>query len=251
MNVYVMGVFSLIVAVVLLSTLFSLLRKQDFSSPSSKEYKDSKSMSVLQRIFLGYGTNLNLTKHLALVSLFLFILVGCKDKKVIPPPIVLVESSKVDNVELFGEYVGRLTAFRNVEVRARVDGFIQEMTFEQGKSVTKGDLLYVIDPTVYQAKYEYAKAVLKKSEAEYLKAKRDEARLRPLYKENAVSQLDLDNATAQTEVALANVAMSKATLQEAETELSYTQVRAPISGYISESKVFIGSLVGSDRKSVV
>ncbi len=251
MNVYVMGVFSLIVAVVLLSTLFSLLRKQDFSSPSSKEYKDSKSMSVLQRIFLGYGTNLNLTKCLALVSLFLFILVGCKDKKVIPPPIVLVESSKVDNVELFGEYVGRLTAFRNVEVRARVDGFIQEMTFEQGKSVTKGDLLYVIDPTVYQAKYEYAKAVLKKSEAEYLKAKRDEARLRPLYKENAVSQLDLDNATAQTEVALANVAMSKATLQEAETELSYTQVRAPISGYISESKVFIGSLVGSKGESLL
>ena len=178
-------------------------------------------------------------------------LVGCSDEKVILPPIVQVQVSEIDDIELFGEYVGRLTAFRNVEVRARVDGFIQEMTFAQGKSVTKGDLLYVIDPTVYLAKYEYAKAVLKKSQAEYLKAKRDEARLHLLYKENAVSQLDLDNATAQTEVARANEAMSRATLQEAEAEFSYTKVRAPISGYITESKVFIGSLVGSKGESLL
>ncbi len=200
---------------------------------------------------LGHTNKKSVAKHFALSCLFLLALVGCDDNKVIPPPIVQVELSKVDNIELFGEYVGRLTAFRNVEVRARVDGFIQEMTFAQGKTVTKGDLLYVIDPTVYQAKYEYAKAVLKKSQAEYLKTQRDEARLHPLYKENAVSRLDLDNATAQTEVALANVAMSKAGLQEAEAEFSYTKVRAPISGYITESKVFIGSLVGSKGESLL
>ena len=193
----------------------------------------------------------DLARYSALCSLCLLVLVGCSDKKMIPPPIVQVQYSEVDNIELFGEYVGRLTAFRNVEVRARVDGFIQEMTFAQGKTVTKGDLLYVIDPTVYQAKFEYAKAVLKKSQAEYLKAQRDEARLRPLYKENAVSQLDLDNATAQTEVARANEAMSRAALQEAEAEFSYTKVRAPISGYITESKVFIGSLVGSKGESLL
>ena len=193
----------------------------------------------------------NITRLLALSSFSLLALVSCGDNNEIPRPIVQVQMSEIDDVELFGEYVGRLTAFRNVEVRARVDGFIQEMTFDQGKRVTKGDLLYVIDPTVYRAKYEYAKAVLKKSEAEYLKAKRDEARLHPLYKENAASQLDLDNAIAQTEVAFANVAMSKATLQEAETEFSYTRVRAPISGYITESKVFIGSLVGSKGESLL
>ncbi len=178
-------------------------------------------------------------------------IISCNDQKELPPPIVQVQLAETDNVELFGNYVGRLTAFRNVEIRARVDGFIEEMTFEQGKAVTKGDLLYVIDPTIYQAKFEYAKAVLKKAEAEYLKAKRDEARLRPLYLENAASQLDLDYAISQTEVGLANVAMSKANLQQAETELSYTRVRAPISGYITESKVFIGSLVGSKGESLL
>ncbi len=200
---------------------------------------------------LGSTNKLSKAKMFAMLSLFVLTLVGCKDKKEIPRPIVMVQLSEIDDIELFSEYVGRLTAFRNVEVRARVDGFIQEMTFEQGTFVNKGDLLYVIDPTVYQAKFEYAKAVLKKSEAEYLKAKRDEERLRPLYKENAVSQLDLDNAVAQTEVAFANVAMSKATLQEAETEFSYTMVRAPISGYITESKVYIGSLVGSKGESLL
>ena len=208
-------------------------------------------MKIRMRNFFKHKGSTNIAKLFAMFCLSLLVLVSCNDKKVLPRPIVQVQLSEIDDVELFGEYVGQLTAFRNVEVRARVDGFIQEMTFEQGKIVTKGDLLYVIDPTVYQAKYEYAKAVLKKSEAEHLKAKRDEARLRPLYRENAASQLDLDNATAQTEVSLANVAMSKATLQEAETELSYTRVRAPISGYITESKVFIGSLVGSKGESLL
>lgn len=111
--------------------------------------------------------------------------------------------------------------------------------------------MFIINPDLYKARADKAAAQLKKDEAQELKTGRDVERLRPLYEQNAASQLDLDNAIAAYESAKANVAMSKADLAQAEMELGYTTVRSPISGYISERHADIGTLVGPGSKSLL
>ena len=109
----------------------------------------------------------------------------------------------------------------------------------------------MINQDQYRAKADKARAQLKKDEAQALKAKRDLERIRPLYAQNAASQLDLDNAQAAYETAEASVAMSQADLDQAELELGYTLVRSPLSGHISERNVDLGTLVGPGGKSLL
>lgn len=153
------------------------------------------------------------------------------------------------NVEIYGEYVGHIRAQQFVEVHARVEGYLERMLFAEGTYVKKGQVLFVIDPRQYRAKVDKASAQLKKDEAQARKAQHDLERIRPLYKQNAASQLDLDNAVAAYESAKASVAMSKADLSQAQLELEYTVVRAPISGNIGERFVDLGTLVGTGGKS--
>lgn len=153
------------------------------------------------------------------------------------------------NVEIYGEYVGHIRAQQFVEVHARVEGYLEQMLFAEGTYVKKGQVLFVIDPRQYKAKVDKASAQLKKDEAQARKAQHDLERIRPLYEQNAASQLDLDNAVAAYESAKASMAMSKADLSQAQLELEYTVVRAPISGNIGERFVDLGTLVGTGGKS--
>lgn len=167
------------------------------------------------------------------------------------PPVVEIEPVIEDDVEIYGEYVGRIRAQQFVEVHARVEGYLEQMLFEEGTYVTKNQVLFVINQDQYKAKVDKVRAQLKKDEAQAQKAKRDLERLRPLYEQNAASQLDLDNAVAAYETAEASVAMSKADLYQAEQELGYTIVRSPLSGHISERYVDLGTLVGTGGKSLL
>ncbi len=176
--------------------------------------------------------------------------ISCK-KSVTTLPVVSTELVQRDEVEIYGEYVGRVRAHKSVEVRARVEGYLEKMLFEEGTQVKKNQVLFIINPDQYKAKADKARAQLKKDEAQAMKAQRDLERIRPLYAQNAASQLDLDNAVAAYETAAASVAMSKADLAQAEMELGFTTVRAPISGHISESQVDLGTLVGPGAKSLL
>lgn len=166
-------------------------------------------------------------------------------------PVVAVDTVKVDNVSVYGEYVGRIRAQQFVEVHARVEGFLEKMLFDEGTFVKKGETLFIIDPTLYRANAEKARAKLNKAKAAEQKAKRDLDRIRPLYEQNAASRLDLDNAEAAYEGAKADVMESQAELAQAELTLSYTTVKSPISGYISERRADIGSLVGTGSSSLL
>ena len=163
-------------------------------------------------------------------------------------PIVAVEPVTTDNVNIYGEYVGRIRAQQFVEVHARVEGYLEQMLFAEGTHVNKGQTLFVIDPKLYRAR---ARAQLNKARAQALKAERDLNRIRPLYEQNAASQLDLDNAIAAYESAAADVKVSEADLTQAEMTLGYTTVRSPISGYISERSADIGTLVGPGGQSLL
>lgn len=176
---------------------------------------------------------------------------GCKKEKEPEKVVVQMEKVGTDNLEIYGEYVGRIRARRFVEVRARVEGYLEKMLFEEGKKVHQNQPLFMINRAQYKARADKADAQLKKDLAQEAKAARDVERLRPLYEQKAASQLDLDNAVAAYESAKASVAMSRADLAQANLELSYTTVKSPVSGYISERYVDIGTLVGPGAKSLL
>ena len=164
-------------------------------------------------------------------------------------PVVTVEKVKQEDVAIYGEYVGRIRAQQFVEIRARVEGYLENMLFEEGTFINKNQLLFIISQDRYKARVDKAKAQLNKDMAQARKAERDLERIKPLYEQNAASQLDLDNAIAAYETAKASVSMSEADLYQAELELGYTTVNSPISGYITESEVDLGTLVGPSAKS--
>lgn len=166
-------------------------------------------------------------------------------------PVVEVETVETENVNIYGDYVGRVNASQFVEVRARVEGYLEKMLFDEGTYVEKGQTLFIIDPRLYKANVESAKARLNKAKSQALKAERDLNRIKPLYEVNAASQLDLDNAVAAYETSNADVVIGEADLTQAEMVLDYTSVKSPISGYISERNVDIGTLVGPSGKSLL
>ncbi len=159
-------------------------------------------------------------------------------------PVVEVSAVDTTTVNIYGEYVGRIRAQQFVEVHARVEGYLERMLFKEGAYIEKGQTLFIIDPRVYEAHVNRARAQLNKAKAQAQKADRDLKRIRPLFEQNAASQLDLDNAIAAHESANAEVTVAQADLTQAELILSYTRVVSPISGYISERVADIGTLVG-------
>lgn len=162
--------------------------------------------------------------------------------------VALVDKSKV---EIYGQYDGVIRARQSVEVTARVEGVLEKMLFKEGSYVTKGQTLFVIDPRLYQAQVDRAQAQVDRAQALLNKATRDLERIRPLYAQNAASQLDLDNAEAAVDCAKADVEISKVNLLEAQITLGYTRVTAPISGYISERMADVGALVGPGGRSLL
>ena len=198
-----------------------------------------------------------ITKHKKLIITSLLLVIAAAvvfhflDKEEVEEvyPMVTVEKVKQEDVAIYGEYVGRIRAQQFVEIRARVEGYLEKMLFEEGTYISKNQLLFIISQDRYKARVDKAKAQLNKDMAQARKAERDLERIRPLYEQNAASQLDLDNAIAAYETAKASVSMSEADLYQAELELGYTTVNSPISGYISESEVDLGTLVGPSSKS--
>lgn len=166
-------------------------------------------------------------------------------------PIVGVDTVRTRKVEVYGEFPGKIRAQQFVEVRARVEGYLEKMMFAEGTRVNKDQVLFIIDPKQYKAQVDRAEALVAKNKAIALKAERDLARIKPLFEQKAASQLDLDNAVAAYESAKADVNVSEANLTEARLALSYTTVRSPISGYISERHVDIGTLVGPGAQSLL
>ncbi len=174
-------------------------------------------------------------------------------KKPVPPvyPVVATQPVGIDDVKIYGNYVGRIRAQQFVEIHARVEGYLEKMFFDEGTYIEKGQALFLIDPTLYKARVKRAEAQLNKAKAQALKAERDLNRIRPLFELNAASQLDLDNAVANYEGANADVAVCEADMVQAQMTLDYTTVKSPISGHISERNADIGALVGPGSQSLL
>ncbi len=223
--------------------------KQYIEKTRHQLHKGSEFITIRVRRLTGRKIVFIVVALLALAALVWWL---TREKPVAPVyPVVQTERVMTRDMEIYGEYVGRIKAQQFVEIRARVEGYLEKMLFEEGSYVKKGQVLFVIDPRTYKARADKAKSLLNKNEALAQKAERDLNRIRPLYEKNAASQLDLDNAIASYESAKADVLMSEADLTQAEMALGYTTVVSPISGYISERNVDLGTLVGPGGKSLL
>jgi membrane fusion protein (multidrug efflux system) len=161
-----------------------------------------------------------------------------------PPPEVGVVTVQPASVPLVKELVGRLSAYRSADVRARVPGVLQRRTYEEGSDVAKGQLLFVIDPAPLKAAVGQAEAALATAEANYANAHAAAERARTLAPQKFISQADLDNALAAERSASASRLSGKAAVDAARINLGYASVRSPISGRAGKQQVTEGALVG-------
>lgn len=163
------------------------------------------------------------------------------------PPAVTIITVVAESVPAVIELPGRTAPYQVSEVRPQVSGIIQKRVFEEGSNVKAGQLLYQIDPAIYQAEYDSAKANLARAEATVGSEKLKAERYAELVKIEAVSKQANDEAAAALKQALAEVAAAKAALEKARIDLEYTRVVAPISGRIGRSAVTPGALVTANQ----
>lgn len=176
--------------------------------------------------------------------------VGCKREPpaiAAPPPPAVTISQPIEREILdYDEYTGRTVAVKEVEVRARVSGYLVMVDFKEGAEVAKGDLLFQIDPRPFQAALGVARGQVAQWEARLARAEADVARYERLAPRGAASQKDLDSAIADRGEARAAIESTRAAMEKAALDLEFTKVTAPISGRVSRTFITEGNLVTAD-----
>jgi len=188
---------------------------------------------------------------LTIAGIFTSACQGEQAKVAPPPPQVLVTNIERRDVPIVIELVGQTKGAQDVEIRARVEGFVDSVTFQEGTPVKKGQVLYRIDPKPFEATLANAKADLATWQARYVKTQNDVKRLEPLAAKQAVSQQELDDAVASREAAQAQVEAQNATVSKAQLDLGYTGVVAPINGLAGTTLVRSGALVGRGESTLL
>ncbi|WP_278800578.1 efflux RND transporter periplasmic adaptor subunit [Marinobacter nauticus] len=160
-----------------------------------------------------------------------------------PPAAVVVQQATLADVTVKQDYAGRARGAREVEVRARISGILEQRLYEEGQMVREGDALFRIDRKPAAAALQRARAQRQVAEADVQQAEREWNRISSLFERNAVSERDRDSAQSALELARANLAVANAGVAQAELDLGYTDVTAPISGVTSLEDFPEGSLI--------
>lgn len=168
-----------------------------------------------------------------------------------PPPDVTVALPIERDITTYGEFTGRTVSIESVEVRARVQGILQQMSFRPGGEVKEGDLLFVIEPALYEARVQQAEADLAGAEAKARAAAEQLAITEEIFQRKAGSKADLIEKTQARDEARAAVERARADLAAARLDLSYTRIYAPISGRIDRNYVDVGNLVGGGQATLL
>ena len=168
-----------------------------------------------------------------------------------PPPEVYVTSVTQRDVPVYLELVGQAEGFQDVDIRARVEGFLETVNFQEGTFVKQGALLYTIDRKPLEAIVAEGRADQATAEARLAKANNDVNRYTPLVAKQAVSKQELDNALAEQDASKSQVEAAKAAVEKAALDLGYTRVTAPISGLIGTTQVKPGNLVGRGESTLL
>jgi RND family efflux transporter MFP subunit len=181
---------------------------------------------------------------LAMVAAF----AGCSKSEnkniTLGPPEVLVTEPVQQDVPIVREWIGSLDGSVDADVRARVSGYVVSQNYKEGTVVKEGDLLFQIDPSVYEAAVEQAKAGLAQAQANQLQTEQTEQRETQLYEQKVEPAQNRDNAVQSNTAAKAAVKAQEATLRQTELNLDYTKITAPIGGVVGIANPGVGDLVG-------
>lgn len=184
----------------------------------------------------------------------LILIPGCRGEEATrssAPKEVVVAPARVESMADRREYVGNLRAVNRVEVRARVRGYLLEQLAEDGARVEKGDLLFRIDPSEFEAALAEAKAELSRARAAAIQAERDLERALELFENDVVSTAVIDQRRAERDTSVAAVEAARAAVRSAELDLSYCRVHAPLTGRMGRALVDVGNLVGESGQDTV
>jgi len=190
----------------------------------------------------------------ALAILSLTLLSGCSKQnefKAPPPPEVTARNPEQKNVTVYTAFPGRLVASDEVEIRARVKGYLKSIDFTDGQHVKKGDLLFTIEPEEYASAVKSAEARLTQAQATLKLATTRYQKNANAFKTKAVSELDLLSAEADKESAAAAVLEAQAALENARRNLSYTEIHAPMDGRIGRRALSVGNIVGDNGSTLL
>jgi len=196
----------------------------------------------------------------AMLSALIVGLSGCSDGNAqkanqspqsqnMPPLPVSVHTVKLSDAKIDKTYPAIINAYEKVDIVARVSGILEKKHFTEGALVKKGDLLYTIEPDIYQAKLDTAQAVLEKAHSSLIKATKDWERAKVLKKTNAISPKEIDFYMTEYTNAKAELSNAKANLKQAQIEFDYTAVKAPISGIAGIKKQDVGDYIDADSES--
>ncbi len=184
----------------------------------------------------------------AILCATLLVVAGCSGSEqaapAAPPPAVTVVKVAAEDIRPSSSFTGRVQAKDKVELRARVDGFLEKRLFTEGADVKEGDLLFVIEKGPYQAALDQDKAGLEKAQATLQLAEVEIERQNQLVQRNVGTQAKLDEVTARLGEARGEVSAQKAAIEKAQLQLGYTDIRAPIAGRIGRATVSVGNFVG-------
>lgn len=180
-------------------------------------------------------------------------LISCKEKKnsdAMPIAEISVAKPIVKDIILTKEYPGYLSAEQTVDIVGRVNGTLQSVNFKAGDKVSKGQVLFVIEPTLYQNEVTQSEAELKTAKAKLEYARDDYERMKEAIKSDAVSRIQLVEAESDLTEATAAVSSAEAALKTAQTNLSYCYIRAPFTGRIDRSKLDVGNYISGSASAV-
>jgi len=159
--------------------------------------------------------------------------------------------TKSHAVPIYREYVGQVFGFKDIAIRARIEGYLEGIHFKEGSRIEKSILLYTLESWQFEANVAAKMSMVAEAQTMLVKAKSDLNRYKPLAKAKAVSESDLDAAVAQYEASIASVEAAKANLKVAEIQLSYTKIYSPVSGIIGKTKAKVGDFVGREPNPVI
>jgi len=175
---------------------------------------------------------------------------GVKEKKAPIQEITVIKVEK-QNVPIYYFFVGQVYGFKDIPIRARVDGYLEDIHFKEGFPVKKGQLLYIIDSQPFEAEVAAQQSKLAEAITFLANAESEYNRYEPLVKTNAVSKSDYDAVFAQFEAAQATVEAAEANLRIAEIKLGYTRIKSPINGIIGKTHAKVGEYVGREPNPVI
>ncbi len=192
-------------------------------------------------------------RSIFLISLgsFLWISCGSKEQATPPPQQISVVQALQKDVPIYREFIGEVYGEKDIPIRARVEGFLEGIHFDEGSDVKEGQLLYTIDPRPFEADVNAQQSLVAEAKTMMIKAKSDLDRYKPLAELNAVSKSDLDAAQAEYDASVSSLEAAKANLRSTQIQLGYTKIYSPINGIIGITKARVGDFVGKDPNPVI